>query len=177
MAMECFLGFLRSRRFFRPLSCEHVTYIRRFSKLLLLPSKDEAGEVHGDVLLAVHLKCSIFKPPHICHIITRSVSKEASGLQESNRAPHSQKISFLTFLIFLITPQGHLNLLLLLWSWGGSLSKAASVRQHQSGSLGDETDSVRRIIRQTQFPKWCSNEGTREYNLGSQWWSHTDAVS
>ena len=61
MAMECFIGLLRSRRFFRHLSCKHVTYIRWFSKILLLPIKDKAGEVHGDVPLAVHLNCSILK--------------------------------------------------------------------------------------------------------------------
>ena len=47
------------------IACKQVTYKRRFSKLLILPFKDEAGEVHGDVLLAVHPKCSISKPPYI----------------------------------------------------------------------------------------------------------------
>ena len=93
--MECFIGFLKSRRFFRHQSWKHVTCIRQVSKLLLLPFKYEAGEVHGDVLLAVHLKCSISKPPYICHMFTRLVSKEASGLQESNKALQSHlKICF-----------------------------------------------------------------------------------
>ena len=75
MTMECVIGFL--------------------SKLLIFTFKDEAVEVHGDVLLAVHLKSSISKPPYICHMFSKLVSKEASGSQESNKAPHSHiKICF-----------------------------------------------------------------------------------
>ena len=63
MAMECVIGFL--------------------SKLLIFTFKDEAVEVHGNVLLAVHLKSSVSKPPYICHMFSKLVSKEAwiSGIQ------------------------------------------------------------------------------------------------
>ena len=56
MAMERVIGFL--------------------SKLLIFTFKDEAVEAHGDVLLAVHLKSSISKPPYICPMFSKLVSKK-----------------------------------------------------------------------------------------------------
>ena len=51
--MECCIGFLKSRCFFRHQCCKHVTYIRRFS--------DGTFEVDTEKDIPMHLTSFVFE--------------------------------------------------------------------------------------------------------------------
>ena len=53
MAMGCFIGFLRSRRFFRHQSCKHLTHIRQF--------RDGAFEVDSKKDIPMHFTSFVFE--------------------------------------------------------------------------------------------------------------------